>query len=156
MAITLTTGTGSLNLNGGTLTNSTVVTLLRPLDLGPANRDETWIEPRGNTTPTLAARTDRKTILVIDLALRGTSVANLIADAKLIRDEFLAANNTITYSLGNATTTITTYPSAIDPLTSHHVDASMTIATQFYVPLWRLRIWRHPYLAVETTKLPVG
>lgn len=152
MALTFTTGNGSRNLASSTFPNGTVVKILvEGFYLGPTVTDEVVIAPRGNPTPTIAARTYRRSLMTVPLKLAGTSANNLIADAELIRAEFIVAN-TVSYGIGTPVT-ITTYPSDIDPITEHHILASKLAELSFVVPRWVLQVWRHPFRSGATVPL---
>jgi hypothetical protein len=154
MALHIVTGTGALNLND--LTNYVFV----DLDLGHPVRGESWILPKVKGAQGLLANFwDQPVQMTLVVGVKGTTVANLVANSEALRNEFTDANNTIAWSIDDASQsvkTIVTYPSPIPPFLNGTTPQQIYLAANSKVAIrWELPIWRQPYYSGDT-RVPVG
>jgi hypothetical protein len=146
LSVTCTTG-GGVDLNDG------VNYFLIDFDW-TNSRKQTWLEPRGNTHPILAA--DDVGLLIIHIALRvgGSSQTVLKTKAEVIRNEFAVFDNTILWGIGggSGTARFVTRPSNIDsvPMKNSGGGAQLAmVASQFFTPLWSFDVLADPYRNTE-------
>jgi hypothetical protein len=149
---TLITG-GGLDLNDG------VFYWLLGLDIGEPVRDQVWLEPRGNPRGILAADDNRKAQMTLVLRVKANSQTQLITKVEAVRNEFSAADNTLTWGIGGGSGTrkFVTRPSPIPPvpMVNSGDDVPLVeVGVQFLVKRWVIPIWRDPYYTTETSGPP--
>lgn len=115
---------------------------------GDPNREEVWLEPYGASEPIMASRHDRKRRARITLAVKGSSISNLVTAINNVRDEFVNVTNTLTWSITSGTVadqTVNTYPTVIPPIMQDDERVLYVAASQFWVTDWTFEVWCSPF-----------
>lgn len=139
----LTAATG-LNLNDG------VRYSLVDIDLGPANREESWIESGWSDAPVLSQKVNRRSVVIITLKVTGHLVAgdaatyaHLMANVDAVVAAFGAQTNTLTWGIDSTVQkSFVTYPSAIAPV--QYDDHAVAEKQSFVIPRWTFSLNRGP------------
>jgi len=147
VAVTCTTTNGSVNLNDG------VNYFLQGFEW-ENNRNQVWLEPRGNPHPLLAADDPLRMNITITIGVVASSQTVLVTKVENIRNEFIA-DNQILWGLGggSGTSKFITRPSIIQApsYTNAGQDPLMALAaSQFMVPRWSFQVIADPYRLNET------
>lgn len=151
MSVTCTTLNGSVNLNDGTNY------FLQGFDW-ELNRNQVWLEPRGNTHALLAADDPLRTTITITIGIVASSQTVLVTKVENIRNEFIV-DNQILWGLGggSGTSKFVTRPSIIQPPTYTNSGDSVPLAlaaAQSMIPRWSFQVFADPY-RVNETRQPV-
>lgn len=147
MAITCTTINGSVNLNDGSSYFLQGFTW-------DNNREQTWLEPKGNSHPILADDQVKLGMVHIKLGIVASSQAALITKVENIRNEFIV-DNQILWGIGggSGTSKFVTRPSIIQPpdyTNSGDTVLMALMAAQFTIPSWTFDVLMDPYRLNET------